>query len=98
MKQILDNLLRNAVEHGGEGVTVTVGDLEDGFYVADSGAGIPEDERERVFEHGYSRSGGTGLGLDHVQESVAAHGWEISVTESETGGARFEITGFETAT
>ncbi|MFC3478881.1 sensor histidine kinase [Halobacterium litoreum] len=44
LTQLVGNLLRNAVEHGGEGVTVTVGDLDDceGFYVADDGSGIPQ--------------------------------------------------------
>ena len=97
LKPIFDNLLGNAVEHGGRGVTVTVGSLEDGFYIADNGAGIPESERERIFERGHSSRNGTGLGLHLVERNVKAHGWSIGVTESETGGAQFEITGVETA-
>jgi signal transduction histidine kinase len=58
------------------------------------GPGIPEDRRDRVLEAGYSTAeNGTGLGLDIVREIAEAHGWEITVTESETGGARFDITG-----
>ena len=95
LKQLLDNLLANAVEHGGEGVTVTVGDLEEGFYIADNGAGIPEEERERVFEKEYSTGDGAGLGLHIVQDSVDVHGWDVKVTECEAGGAQFEITGVE---
>lgn len=91
LKQILDNLLANAVEHGGEGVTV--GDLENRFYVADSCSGIPEDEYDRVFEKGRSTGGETGLGLHIVRQNVEKLGWEISVTESMAGGARFVITG-----
>jgi len=45
LRQLLENLLRNAVEHGGENVTVTVGNLPDGFYVADDGPGIPPDRQ-----------------------------------------------------
>lgn len=45
LQQLFENLLRNAVEHGGEDVTITIGDLPDGFYVEDDGQGIPEDER-----------------------------------------------------
>jgi PAS domain S-box-containing protein len=84
----------DAVEHAGEGVTVTVGALEDGFYVADDGPGVPESERERVFESGYSTAEeGTGFGLAIVAEIVQAHGWAVEVGESAAGGARFEITG-----
>jgi PAS domain S-box-containing protein len=99
LKQLLENLFRNAVEHGGDGVTVTVGDLEDrnGFYVADDGSGLPDDKRDEVFKAGYSTADeGTGLGLNIVQEIVRAHGWAIAVTDSEAGGTRFEITGIET--
>ncbi|AGB30142.1 PAS/PAC sensor signal transduction histidine kinase [Natrinema pellirubrum DSM 15624] len=126
LRQLLENLFRNAVEHGstspashaqqdavehgstnpdsqahqgdvehGEStVSVSVGPLEDGFYVADDGAGIPTDERERVFENGYSTaSDGTGFGLSIVATIAEAHGWDVRVTESPSGGARFEFTG-----
>jgi signal transduction histidine kinase len=93
--QLLENLFRNAVEHGTEttaGVTITVQTTPTGFVVADDGPGIPEDERETIFEAGYStREGGTGFGLSIVQEIAEAHGWTIRVTESESGGARFEF-------
>ncbi|TKX76383.1 HAMP domain-containing histidine kinase, partial [Halorubrum sp. SD626R] len=42
LRQLLENLFRNAVEHGGAGVTITVGEVEGGFYVEDDGPGIPE--------------------------------------------------------
>ncbi|MFB6084007.1 MAG: PAS domain S-box protein [Halorientalis sp.] len=96
LKRLLENLYRNAVEHGGEGVTVTVGDCEGGFYVADDGPGIPADRRDDVFESGFSTAeNGTGFGLSIVEEIAEAHGWSVSVTESDAGGARFEITGVE---
>ncbi|WP_336001553.1 PAS domain S-box protein [Halorientalis halophila] len=95
---LLENLFRNSVEHGGEGVTVTVGALPDGFYVEDDGPGIPADEREAVAEMGYSTADdGTGFGLAIVREIASAHGWTLAVTESESGGARFEFTGVEPA-
>jgi Signal transduction histidine kinase len=50
LRQLLENLYRNAVEHGGAKVTVTVGDLPDGFHVTDTGSGIPENARAQVFE------------------------------------------------
>nr|WP_305149287.1 HAMP domain-containing sensor histidine kinase [Halobellus litoreus] len=94
LKQLLENLLRNAVEHGGDDVTIAVGELDEnvGFYVEDGGPGIPEEDYADVFESGYSTStDGTGFGLAIVNEAVKAHGWEIDITESDKGGARFEI-------
>lgn len=97
--QLFENLLRNAVEHGGSDVTITVGDLDDGFYIEDDGPGIPSDERDAVFRTGHSTSEhGTGFGLSIVTQVVEAHGWNIQVTEGTTGGARFEITGVEFVT
>ncbi|WP_049982510.1 PAS domain S-box protein [Halorubrum sp. BV1] len=94
LKRLLGNLLRNAAEHGGS--RVVIGDLPDGFYVEDDGPGIPDDRREAVFESGYSTSGaGTGFGLAIVESIAAAHGWEVTLTTSASGGARFEFTGVE---
>ncbi|MBV0925175.1 HAMP domain-containing histidine kinase [Halomicroarcula limicola] len=95
IRHFFRNLFENAVEHGGSDVTVTVGALPAGFYVADDGTGIPPAERESVFEVGYttaSEHGGTGLGLAFVHELADIYDWECTVTESETGGARFEVT------
>ncbi|MFA1610900.1 PAS domain S-box protein [Halobellus rubicundus] len=97
LQQLLENLIRNAIEHGGSDITLTVGDLPGGFYVEDDGPGIPPDEREHVFETGYSTAEeGTGLGLNIVRQVAEAHGWDVTITESGAGGARFEITGVET--
>jgi len=108
LTQLFENLFRNAVEHGPRldadpadgharpGVTVTVGALPDGLYVADDGVGIPAAEREAAFESGYTTAeDGTGFGLDIVTEIVEAHGWTIDLRESAGGGARFEIGGME---
>jgi len=94
LRQLLENLFRNATEHGGENVTVTVDKLpsEDGFYVADDGPGIPPDRRDRVFESGFSTAeDGTGFGLSIVDQIATAHDWNVRVAESDAGGARFEI-------
>ncbi|GAA0220514.1 sensor histidine kinase [Halobaculum roseum] len=94
LQQLLENLIRNAVEHGDGDVTVRVGELADGFFIEDDGPGIPEETRTRIFEAGYTTGHeGAGYGLQIVNEIAVAHGWEIDVTESEDGGARFEITG-----
>ena len=98
LQQVFENLFRNAVEHGGDGVTVTVGGLDDGtgIYVADDGEGIPESEREEVFDDGYTTAeSGTGLGMTIIRQVVSAHGWTIEAVESAEGGARFEIRGME---
>lgn len=75
---------------------MTVGDLDDGFFVEDDGLGIPEDEREDVFDTGYSASpGGTGVGLNIVRQVAEAHDWDVDVGERTHGGARFEIKNVE---
>lgn len=94
LQHLFENLFRNAVEHGGDDVTITVGTLPDGFYIADSGPGIPAEDRNQIFELGYTTADeGTGFGLTIVQQMAHAHGWSVDVTDSTTGGARFEITG-----
>jgi signal transduction histidine kinase len=96
LRHVFENLFDNAVTHGGPTVTVRVGELETGFYVADDGPGIPPDEREAVFEPGHTAAeGGTGFGLTIVHRIAGAHGWAVDVTESADGGARFEFTGVE---
>ena len=103
---VFENLFRNAVEHAspadgdgagrsdGGGTTVRVGQVEDGFYVADDGPGIPDDERDQVFEHGYTTSeDGTGFGLAIVETVAETHGWTAEATEGPDGGARFVFRG-----
>lgn len=99
--QLFENLYRNAVQHGGEAVTVRVSDhpTATGFTVSDDGCGIPEEKRERIFEDGYSGdSEGHGLGLSIVTKVATAHEWDVAVTDSESGGACFEFTGIEPVT
>jgi signal transduction histidine kinase len=108
LQELFENLFHNAVEHGtpdeqpqSDGgvdshpaVTVRVGALDSGFFVADDGPGIPEDKRDTVFEAGYTTdSDGTGFGLDIVEEIASAHDWAVTVKESERGGARFVFSG-----
>jgi PAS domain S-box-containing protein len=88
----------DAVDHADEPIQIRVGPLRsddgelDGFYVADDGPGIPPAERADVLEAGYSTAeSGTGLGLAIVNRIVEAHDWSVTVTESEAGGARFEV-------
>ena len=98
LQQLVENLIRNAVEHGGGEVTVTIGETDDGegFYIADDGTGIPDSIREEVFQNGFSTiSDGTGFGLAIVSGVADAHGWEVEIADSQDGGARFEITGVD---
>lgn len=109
LQRLFENLFRNAVEHGSTSsrtesdggtaadapaLSVRVGQMADGFFIADDGCGVPPAERERVFEPGYTVAGdGTGLGLTIVDRIATAHGWTVTVAESDSGGARFEVTG-----
>ncbi|MFB6137768.1 MAG: PAS domain-containing protein [Halobacteriaceae archaeon] len=96
LAQLFENLFANAVQHGGRDVTVRVGLLPDdeGFYVADDGRGIAEEDRESVFDAGYTTAEeGTGFGLRIVEDVAAGHGWSVALAESESGGARFEVRG-----
>ncbi len=80
-------------EQTGGNTTVAVHPFEGGFYIADDGLGIPPAKRDVVFAPGYStRKGGTGLGLAIVDRIVDAHGWDLTLTAADNGGARFEIT------
>ncbi|MBX0298023.1 ATP-binding protein [Haloarcula nitratireducens] len=94
-QHLLENLLENAVTHhtADTPVEVTVGDLPTGFYVADNGSGIAQSKRSRVFETGYTTADdGMGLGLTFVAELAEIYDWHCQITESETGGTRFEFT------
>jgi signal transduction histidine kinase len=103
--QVFENLIRNAVEHSDSSVTIRIGLLDVmytstrvetdgtfGFYVEDDGPGVSADKREEVFNPGEStRRQGTGFGLSIVKRIAEAHGWEVELTESFDGGARFEF-------
>ncbi|WP_424001059.1 ATP-binding protein [Haloarcula salina] len=100
LKQLFENLLRNAVEHVGGAVAVTVGDIDEsdcqGFYIEDDGPGIAPDDRDAVLDAGYTTvEDGTGFGLAIVRQVADAHGWDFRVTSGDGGGARFEFTGVD---
>lgn len=99
LRQLVANLFRNSVEHAGDDVTVSVGIERTGervtLQIADDGPGIPDGERDRVFERGVSLEDGTGLGLAIVGDVAEAHGWSVRAVDGPTGGACFEIDGIE---
>ena len=100
--RLVYNLVENAIKynHLGGQVTVTAYHKEKQVYlsVADTGSGIPEELRERVFEPFFrvdkSRSrelGGVGLGLALVREIVRVHDGSITVKSNPSGGTIFEV-------
>jgi PAS domain S-box-containing protein len=96
LRRLFENLYWNAIDHGNAS-RIRVGRLEQGgLFVEDDGMGIPTENREEVFEKGFStEEGSPGYGLSIVEGIVESHGWSISVTDGELGGARFEITEIE---
>ena len=98
LRQLFENLYRNAIEHGREPgeevVRVRVSDTPDGFAVADDGPGLPDTAGD-PFDPGVSTADdGTGFGLSLVQEIATAHGWAVSVdsgTDETYDGARFAV-------
>ncbi|MFC6771904.1 ATP-binding protein, partial [Halorubrum pallidum] len=65
-------------------------------YVADDGPGLAVDDSvEELTEFGVSNHGGTGIGLAIVECVAAAHGWELDIGESESGGFRTTLVGVE---
>ncbi len=100
LTRLIRNLLTNAIRHAATEVTVTLRhtDEEVELVVADDGPGIPESERERVFERFVrldsarsARSGGTGLGLAIVREVARHHGGSVRVETAGSGGAALVV-------
>ncbi|MFC7176272.1 GAF domain-containing sensor histidine kinase [Halosegnis marinus] len=97
LRRALENVMRNAVEHGSAGtpsvrVGVERGDGTATLFVADDGPGVPEREREKAVRSGYTTAeDGTGLGLGIVRRIADAHGWALALAESDAGGLRVEL-------
>jgi len=102
LRQILLNLLDNAVKYGPAGQTITVGSEIAGdrarVWVEDQGPGIPHEDRHRVWEpyvrltrEAESSTGGSGIGLSVVRELVTLHDGRTRVESAPGGGARVVI-------
>jgi signal transduction histidine kinase len=102
LRQMLLNLLDNAVKYGPDGQTVTVGTNPAGdrvqLWVQDQGPGIPADHRDRIWDQFWrldrdrgSAIAGTGIGLSVVRELAALHRGRVWVEMAPGGGARFVI-------
>jgi signal transduction histidine kinase len=97
LRRLVRNLLENARQHGAPPVVVRVEAAGDRvrLTVCDRGPGVPEAERERIFEPFYrpagsASTGGTGLGLSLVRQIARRHGGEVGVRPQDGGGSCFE--------
>jgi two-component system sensor histidine kinase BaeS len=99
LRQVVTNLLTNALKFVPSGGSVSVTTVEDGgvaeLTVADDGPGIPPEDLDRVFDRFYrgahARAGGSGIGLAVVASLVKAHGGDVGATTHASGGASFRI-------
>ncbi|MFJ5719568.1 ATP-binding protein [Streptomyces sp. NPDC093149] len=100
LARVIGNLLDNAERHAERAVSISVRAERGGVVVAvtDDGAGVPQDERERIFER-FVRlddartrdEGGAGLGLAIARDVASRHGGRLTVEGAREGGARFEL-------
>ncbi len=101
--QVLVNLAENAVKYAPEGTEITISAQKAGsfvaFTVADQGPGIPEGQKEQIFEMFYTGKTGAadarrslGLGLALCRSIVNAHGGQITVADNQPRGSRFTFT------
>ncbi|HEU4463698.1 MAG TPA: HAMP domain-containing sensor histidine kinase, partial [Gemmatimonadota bacterium] len=95
LAQVLLNLLLNAIEHSPAGGRVSLSARPDGdstvIAVRDQGPGVPQADRERIFEPLFSLRGGSGLGLAVVRRIANESGWTIDLADAPGGGAEFRI-------
>lgn len=95
IERAVTNLVQNAIEHGGRAGKITVSVTTPAVIeVRDEGGGVPQSERERVFEPFYRlrpQDHGAGLGLNLVQEIMQLHGGRIEILDGKPRGACFRI-------
>ncbi len=98
MRQVIDNLVSNAVKYNRDGGRVTLSTTSDGITtwitVTDTGVGVSESDVGRLFERFFrvaDTSTGTGLGLSISRELVRAHGGDIIVTSTAGVGSTFSV-------
>jgi hypothetical protein len=89
LRGLLGALVEGAADTALGRVTVRVGPLEGGFYVADDGPGLPATVRRELF------GGPLDVALPVVRTAAGAHGWTLDVGKSATGGTRVEVTDVE---
>jgi CheY-like chemotaxis protein len=87
---MLENLFSNSIKRSQAEISIEVGKTPDGFYMKDDGPKIPDKDKKRIFEFGYS-SDHPGLSLAIVERIAGFQGWDVELNDSEEGGARFEF-------
>ena len=103
LRQVIENLITNAIKYSPQGGTITVGgratDEDVTFFVRDEGVGIPERELSRVFSRFYrvdnkwaATTKGTGLSLYLAKAIIEAHGGTINVKSQVNQGSTFFFT------
>ncbi len=98
LRQVLFNLLINAIQAAGQNgkiqiVVLRAGPTEAVLEVRDDGPGVPLENRREIFKPYFTtHQKGTGLGLAVVQQIVLVHGWEIACVDNVPRGAIFRIT------
>ncbi len=98
LSTVIQNILHNAIVHGHDGsedfrITVEI-DEDEGFgivRISDTGRGIPDEIKDRIFEEGFTTGEGTGLGLFIVKKIVEMYGGDIEVRDNVPKGTVFEI-------
>ncbi|MFW6117824.1 MAG: MEDS domain-containing protein, partial [Thermoproteota archaeon] len=95
LPRLFYNLLQNSLQHGGETlnkIRIHPQKTEEGLTIIyeDDGVGIPEEEKEKIFQEGYGR--GTGYGLYLIQKMCEVYGWTIHETGTPGEGGQFLIT------
>lgn len=94
LRSVMGNLLRNALHYTDSG-SIRLELSGAAFVVQDTGVGIPEEDREAMFQPfvrgGAKRGDGLGLGLSLVQRICDNQGWSIALTAVEPNGCRFEV-------
>lgn len=99
LRQMLFNLLLNAIHAVGEGGAITISAQRDAdagllLHIDDNGPGVPPAQREEIFRPYFTNSNeGSGLGLAVVRQIALAHHWTITCTTAPAGGARFTLAG-----
>jgi PAS domain S-box-containing protein len=97
LSSVIDNIIRNAVDHG-KTDRIDIKIEERGEYceirIADYGVGIPDEIKEQIFEESfaYGETGGAGLGLYIVKKAMETYGGHVRVEDNTPGGAVFVLT------